>query len=536
MAFLNTITTIIGQAVALAPNIVAPNKPWHWLILKAFAFVADYGWRIVLFTVLLKLLLSPLDFYQRYKMNKNQKITERLKPTMEKMQKQYGDDKQAFSQKQMELNRKEGYSYFSSCLPMIVTMVVFITLWLSMQTVAQYMTFKEYITMYDEYSYATEQVDDAFGAGRGANENEILKRDVGQGAVYQMYYYGLGGEFKKNDKTYDSYDQYLRSADYITDLVADINAKKAEIAEKEEANRTSEKPDPNFALTAEELEYKNCDVSKYEGFTLGEDFDLNEYAKVQTSFLWIKNVWAPDVPWGDRAILDWSKFKSSIGKFGTGHGLTDEQSSAVVSEGMYNRVMGKLLGDKNTSRTNGYLILPVLVVLLSVGSQLLSTFQQKKAGQVNEKGGVATSMKVMMFFMPVMMGAFAIQYASIFTLYMVTNSLCTLFFNFTFTGIIKLMDNRKRTRNYGISTGSTRAYSSKNSPIIHYVKGANPNAGAKPIPPTPEEIKAAKKQNKAADEKKSEERSSRVVKQSARPDPHELMSMGQPAPKSKKKK
>ena len=401
MAFLNTITTLIGQAAALAPNIIAPNKPWHWLILKAFAFVGDYGWRIVLFTVLLKLLLSPLDFYQRYKMNKNQKITERLKPTMEKLQKQYGDNKQEFSQKQMELNRKEGYSYFSSCLPMIVTMVVFITLWLSMQTVAQYMTFKEYITMYDEYSYATEQVDESFGAGRGTTENEILKREVGQGVVYQMYYYGLGGEYRNGDKTYDSYEQYLRSDDYIVNLIANINAQKAAIAEKEEANRTSETPDPNFPLTAEETEYKNCDVSKFEGFTLGDDFDLNECGKVQTSFLWVKNVWAPDVPWGDRAILDWSKFSSSIGKFGTGHGLTDEQSSAIVSESMYNKVMGGLLADTTKSRTNGYLILPVLVVLLSVGSQLLSTFQQKKAGQVNEKGGVATSMKVMMFIMPV---------------------------------------------------------------------------------------------------------------------------------------
>ena len=158
MAFLNTITALIGQATAIAPNIVAPGKMWHLLILNVFDFVADYGWRIVLFTVLLKLILSPLDFFQRYKLNKNQKITERLKPTLEKLQKQYGDDKQAFSQKQMELNRKEGYSYFSSCLPMIVTLVVFITLWLSMQTVAQYMTFKEYITMYDEYTYATEQI------------------------------------------------------------------------------------------------------------------------------------------------------------------------------------------------------------------------------------------------------------------------------------------------------------------------------------------------------------------------------------------
>lgn len=475
MAFLNTITTLIGQATAIAPNIVAPSKMWHLLILNVFDFVADYGWRIVLFTVLLKLLLSPLDFYQRYKMNKNQKITERLKPTMEKLQKQYGDDKQAFSQKQMELNRKEGYSYFSSCLPMIVTMVVFITLWLSMQTVAQYMTFKEYITMYDEYTYATEQVE----SGGGSSDRAV---EIGQDVVYHMYYYGIDDEFTRKLK---------------------------------------------------------------EDNGLAADFELHNCGKVQTSFLWIKNVWAPDVPWGDQAILDWKRFggdRKSIGKFDSpGHGLTDEQLSAIVNENKYNEVMGKLLNDTSASRTNGYLVLPILVVLLSVGSQLLSTFQQKKAGQVNEKGGVATSMKVMMFIMPVMMAVFAIQYASIFTLYMVTNSACTLFFNFAFTGIIKLIDGRRRSRHYGISTGSTRAYSSDKSPIIHYVKGANPDAGAKPVAPTAQQLKEAKKQTKiVADEekknKKSDDRSTRVVKQSARPDPRELMSMGSADPKSSKKK
>ncbi len=471
MAFLNTITALIGQATAIAPNIVAPGKMWHLLILNVFDFVADYGWRIVLFTVLLKLILSPLDFFQRYKLNKNQKITERLKPTLEKLQKQYGDDKQAFSQKQMELNRKEGYSYFSSCLPMIVTLVVFITLWLSMQTVAQYMTFKEYITMYDEYTYATEQVESAGGSSDRATE-------IGQSVVYQMYYYGIDDEFTQKFKEENG---------------------------------------------------------------LAADFELHNCKKVQTSFLWIKNVWAADVPWGDKAILDWGTFGKSIGKYTSGHGLTDEQSSAIVSEGMYNKVMGKLLSDEAASRTNGYLVLPILVVLLSVGSQLLSTYQQKKAGQVNEKGGVATSMKVMMFIMPVMMAVFAIQYASIFTLYMVTNSACTLFFNFAFTGIIKLMNKHKRSRYYGISTGSTRAYSSDKSPIIHYVKGANPNAGAKPVPPTAEELKAAKKQNKpVADEekknKKNDDRSVRVVKQSARPDPRDLMSVNSADPKPTKKK
>ena len=102
MAVLNSVFAFLGAVPAsITPSVAAPDSMWHLLILKTFAFVADYGWRIVVFTVLLKLVLSPLDFYQRYKMHKNQKITERLKPTMEKIQKQYGNYNQSFSKKHM---------------------------------------------------------------------------------------------------------------------------------------------------------------------------------------------------------------------------------------------------------------------------------------------------------------------------------------------------------------------------------------------------------------------------------------------------
>ncbi len=466
MAFLNTILTFFGSWTAITPNIVAPDKMWHILILKTFSFIADYGWRIVVFTLLLKLVLSPLDFFQRYKMNKNQKITERLKPTMEKIQKQYGADKQAFSQKQMELNRKEGYSYFSSCLPVIVTTVVFITLWASMNTVAQYMTLKEYMTMYDEYQTTYMQVIDY--------KTEDEANAIAQDAVFTLYYDGITDE-------------------YVDKLKADND--------------------------------------------LHADFTLEKSDKIQASFLWIKNIWAPDVPWGNKAIMDWKSFNSAVNKYSKPerHGMDSEAFNGFYNETTYNRVMGKLLNDESKSRANGYLILPVLVVLLSVASQIITSLQQKKAGQVNNKGGVATSMKVMMFVMPVMMAAFALQFASIFTLYMVTNSAVTLFFNFAFTGIIKLIERVKKNRHYGISTGSTRSVApGRYDGVIHFVKGANPNAGAKVSAETPQEESAPV--GKAKNKGKKDAPPS--VKKSGRPDPNELMnySVGQSNSKTKKRK
>ncbi len=459
MAVLNSVLPIFG---ALAPTVVAPNMMWHLLILNSFSFIADYGWRIVVFTILLKLVLSPLDFYQRYKLNKNQKITERLKPTMEKLQKQYAGDQQKFSQAQMELNRKEGYSYFSSCLPMILTMVVFITLWLSMQTIARYMTFKEYVTMYDEYTLAYNQ---CIEEGKSEEDSKAIAQDV----VYTMYYDGIDGEYVEKVKKDNS-------------------------------------------LT---------------------DFELESADKVQASFLWVQNIWAPDIPWGNRAILDHSTFLTSVGDYAqsTKNGLADADSVHIVSEETYNNVMGKLLAEPKT-RTNGYLVLPILVVLLSVGSQLLSSYQQKKAGQTNNKGGVATSMKVMMFVMPVMMGFFAVQYASIFTIYMVTNSATTLAFNGLFTGIIKLIDKRKKTRHYGISVGSTRGAirTSGDPAIIHYVKGANPHAGEREAVVS----KTAAASDKTED-KKSKSKTKVAVKRDGRPDPHELMGIDMSDTSDKKK-
>ena len=506
MAVLNSVFAFLGAIPAsVTPSVVAPGSMWHLLILKTFAFVADYGWRIVVFTLLLKLVLSPLDFFQRYKMHKNQKITERLKPTMEKIQKQYGHDKQAFSQKQMELNRKEGYSYFSSCLPMIITLVVFITLWISMQTIAEYMTFKEYTTMYDEYQYVTYQVydldehkpiiegDDKWTDEQMEEHNRMvdISTRIGQDVIYQMYYYGL-------DEGYTQ--KLMENAEYKAVLPKDFTVLR----------------------------------------------DGKSVKKVQASFLWVKNIWAPDVPWGDQAILDWAAFEKGVDDYkkASTNGLSTAQHAAAYSKPMYNKVMGKLLSDKTQSRTNGYLILPILVVVLSLGSQILSMFQQKRAGQVNAKGGTATSMKVMMVIMPIMMAVFAIQYASIFAIYMVMNSATTLFFNLLFSGIIKLIDNRRRNRNYGIASGSTRAVaaSSKSSPIIHFVKGANPNAGARdaftPAADETEKADVAQIDTKDKKDKKSKKAGggagTRTVTRGGRPDPNDLM--GVDMSKNNKKK
>ena len=328
-----------------------------------------------------------------------------------------------------------------------------------MNTVAQFMTLKQYAELYDEYNVAYSQ------AVTEMDDDKAV--EIGQDVVFTMYYDGITDEY-----------------------VAGLREK----------------------------------------YGLSESFDLENSDKIQASFLWVKNIWAPDVPWGNKAILSYDSFIKAIDKYKNSdrNGLdSDKISDLINSQGTYERVMARLLSDDSHSKTNGFLILPILVVVLSVGSQLLTMMQQKRAGQVNAKGGTATSMKVMMFIMPVMMAVFAIQYASIFTLYMVMNSAMSLTLNALFSFIIKAMDKRKRTRNYGISTGSARTVTYKKPPIIHYVKGANPNAGAREVEPVAPEVAetADAEKPKVKKQKTKKQPNSMTVVRSGRPDPNELLNM-----------
>lgn len=85
----------------------------------------SFGWTVVVFTVVLRLILSPLDIWQKLIGRKNAKAMERMKPQLEALQAKYGEDKQRMQQEQMALYKKEKYSMMGMCLPTIITFVVF---------------------------------------------------------------------------------------------------------------------------------------------------------------------------------------------------------------------------------------------------------------------------------------------------------------------------------------------------------------------------------------------------------------------------
>jgi YidC/Oxa1 family membrane protein insertase len=81
-----------------------------------------YGWTIVLITVIIKITFWPLTAASTRSMKRMQALTPELKALKEK----YKDDPQKFTQKQMELWKKNKVSPMGGCLPMLIQTPVFI--------------------------------------------------------------------------------------------------------------------------------------------------------------------------------------------------------------------------------------------------------------------------------------------------------------------------------------------------------------------------------------------------------------------------
>ena len=97
-----------------------------------YSWVGNWGWAIVVFTVMVRLVLTPLDIKSRVSMRK----TTKLQPKMQELQKKYANDKAKLNQKTSELYKKEHINPLSSCLPLLLTWPILIAVFGAMRTVA----------------------------------------------------------------------------------------------------------------------------------------------------------------------------------------------------------------------------------------------------------------------------------------------------------------------------------------------------------------------------------------------------------------
>ena len=96
------------------------------------SWVGSWGWAMVVFTVMIRLVLTPLDIKSRVSMRK----TTKLQPQMQALQTKYANDKEKLNQKIAELYKKEHVNPLSSCLPLLLTWPILIAVFGAMRMAA----------------------------------------------------------------------------------------------------------------------------------------------------------------------------------------------------------------------------------------------------------------------------------------------------------------------------------------------------------------------------------------------------------------
>jgi len=100
-------------------------KPLFWLLKFLHGAVGNWGWAIVLLTILIKAAFYPLSAASYNSMARMKEVPPRLM----KLREQYGDDKQKLNVAMMELYKTEKINPLGGCLPILVQIPVFIALY-----------------------------------------------------------------------------------------------------------------------------------------------------------------------------------------------------------------------------------------------------------------------------------------------------------------------------------------------------------------------------------------------------------------------
>jgi len=100
-------------------------QPIHWLLSFLHGFVGNWGFAIILVTLVVKGALYPLTKAQYTSMAKMRKIA----PRMQELKERYGDDRQKMSQAMMKMYQEEKVNPLGGCLPMLLQLPIFLALY-----------------------------------------------------------------------------------------------------------------------------------------------------------------------------------------------------------------------------------------------------------------------------------------------------------------------------------------------------------------------------------------------------------------------
>ncbi len=212
-----------------------PTGLWEKIIMAFEEGFGTFALSIIVLTIIIKLIMSPVDFFNRRTNKKMATMQKKIQSQVDAINKKYANDPKTKNQKLGELYQKEKINPTSSCLVMLVnlalTLTIFITLLNGMNTMASYKIANEFENL--QIEYVAEYV--------SANGGDI--------------YSEINSEENKDKSIFEICKPYID----------EIN----EIADETEKNAVIDKANENVA---------------------------KKYKEIKEGFLWIDNIWMADSP------------------------------------------------------------------------------------------------------------------------------------------------------------------------------------------------------------------------------------------------
>lgn len=421
-----------------------PTGFWQSIIGWFEKGIHSYGWAIILFTICLKLILSPLDFYQKYSMRKTQAQQALLKPELDRINEKYGNNKELVNQKTMELYKKNKVSPASGCLPMLLyfvsTIVIFFTLFGAMNNVSQIKIQNEYERL--QQVYVQEYI----------NFKPEYQTDLTKTLTLNLD--GTSAEY--------NYNQLIEYAENLFNANKDEEGKYV-VGDKTYIDETE------FATDFVDTTLK----------TVAQEKVLDSFTSNKEGWLWVKNVFRPDNYSASfpsyteftRSVENLYKIKQtedgkeyyyksideSIGENGYFYLVSSDVENATE---LNNEVLkqAKIQGEidfnnitlsvrNSYSSWNGYFILVLVAGLSTLLGQLLANAGAKvKNKKGEEEKLVQPTNKIMLVIMPLIMIWFTWSYSAAFALYIITNSLMSILIGYLINLIVNKLDAKREQK------------------------------------------------------------------------------------------
>ena len=152
-------------------SVSAPGGLWGGLINWLGGGIANYAVVLIVLTLMVRAVLLPLDVFNKYTSKINSRKQAEIKPIIDKIQKQYANNKEMLNRKTMEAYRANNYNIFGTCFTllvyMVLTMVIFFTLFSSLNKMSAYKIYNQYIDLRATYAYE-------LGLGENATDEQIV--------------------------------------------------------------------------------------------------------------------------------------------------------------------------------------------------------------------------------------------------------------------------------------------------------------------------------------------------------------------------